>query len=167
MGFEPTTASLARKYSTTELHPRSLVSFAANYNCQVVEFIFFLILCCAARGHALAIWHRYAAPRSIRPRYARAPLGGQMRSAPRNNKIKFYNKNSPHITNCAKEKLKTNTFFYKTKDRYWTHHWSTGKDNLPCRDILLWPAEQMLLLLFWCGLEGQNRWFACKSRVWK
>ena len=36
----------------------------------------------------------------------------------RNNKIKFYNKNSPHITNCAKEKFKTNTIFHETKDRY-------------------------------------------------
>ena len=39
MGFEPTTASLARKYSTTELHPRSQIRFSTNYNCQVVEFI--------------------------------------------------------------------------------------------------------------------------------
>ena len=30
-----------------------------------------------------------AAPRSIRPRCARAPLGGQMRSAPRNKLLKL------------------------------------------------------------------------------
>ena len=48
---------------------------------------FFQNPCCAARGHALAIWHRYAAPRSIRPRSARAPLGGQMRSAPAQHKL--------------------------------------------------------------------------------
>ena len=36
----------------------------------------------------------------------------------RNNKIKFYNKNSPHITNCAKEKFKTDIIFHQTKDRH-------------------------------------------------
>ena len=34
--------------------------------------------CCAARGHALAVWHRLA-PSALA--HARAPLGGQARSA--------------------------------------------------------------------------------------
>ena len=37
---------------------------------------------CTARSHALAVWHRYAPPRSTALAHARAPLGGQMRSAP-------------------------------------------------------------------------------------
>ena len=41
-------------------------------------------MCCAARGHALAIWHRSAPPRSLSALRA-SPLIGQMRSAPRNN----------------------------------------------------------------------------------
>ena len=36
----------------------------------------------------------------------------------RNNKIKFYNKNSPQITNCAKEKFKTDIIFHQTEDRH-------------------------------------------------
>ena len=30
------------------------------------KFVANEIFCCAARGHALAIWHRYAPPRSAR-----------------------------------------------------------------------------------------------------
>ena len=41
-------------------------------------------LCCAARGHALAIWLHLALPSPLRS----DPLGGQTRSAPRN--IKFF-----------------------------------------------------------------------------
>ena len=36
----------------------------------------------------------------------------------RNNKIKFYNKNSHNITNCAKEKFKTDIIFHQTEDRH-------------------------------------------------
>ena len=43
-------------------------------------------LCCAARGHALAVWLRLA-PSALA--HARAPLGGQTRSAPRNNNYKY------------------------------------------------------------------------------
>jgi hypothetical protein len=39
---------------------------------------------CAARGHALAVFH-ILAKSALAP--VRAPLGGQMRSAPRNNNI--------------------------------------------------------------------------------
>ena len=47
-------------------------------------------LCCAARGHALAVWHPLALLSALRA----SPLGVQTRSAPRN--IKFYLKIKNH-----------------------------------------------------------------------
>ena len=76
------------------------------------------MICCAARS----AFGRRAEPERSEGGWSEAQRSGAKWRGrglgQRNNKIKFYNKNSPQITNCAQEKFKTDIIFHQTEDRH-------------------------------------------------